>query len=109
MCDRVVMINEGKFVKSQEIGEKNSDESISKKYEIKSNNVERAQDVLKNKMNKECEIKDGKLYVSMKPADVSSVVKTLVYEDIDVEGINECENTLESIFFDVTKEGKDNE
>jgi len=103
------MINNGKIVKTQEIGEKNSDEDIVKKYEIKTKNIGRAQDILKNKLSKDSTVKDGKLYVEMKPSDVSRVVKTFVYEDIEVDGINEYENTLESIFFDVTKEGKNNE
>ena len=63
----------------------------------------------KEKLNKEGLISEGKLYVNIKPTEVSKVVKTFVYEDIDVEGVNECENSLENIFFDVTKEGKNNE
>lgn len=109
MCDRVVVINDGKFVKTQELGDKGSAVDIEKKYEIKTTNIEKAKQVLKEKLNKEGTISDGKLYVNIKPADVSKVVKELVYEDIDVEGINECENSLENIFFNVTKEGKDNE
>lgn len=109
MCDRVVVINEGKFIKAQEIGGNDENTDIVKKYEIKTNAIEKAQKVLKEKLNKEGFITDGKLYVNVKPSEVSTIVKTFVYEDIDVEGINECENTLESIFFDVTKEGKENE
>ena len=109
MCDRVVVINEGKFIKAQEIGEKSGNEDVEKKYEIKTNAIEKAQNVLKEKLNKEGSVVDGKLYVDVKPSEVSTIVKTFVYEDIDVEGINECENTLENIFFDVTKEGKGNE
>ena len=109
MCDRVVVINEGKFIKAQEIGEKSENEDVEKKYEIKTNSIEKAQNVLKEKLNKEGLVVDGKLYVNVKPSEVSTIVKTFVYEDIDVEGINECENTLENIFFDVTKEEKGNE
>lgn len=109
MCDRVVVINEGKFIKTQELGNKNEDIDKEKKYEIKTKAIDRAEKVLKEKLKKEGFISEGKLYANLKPSDVSVVVKTLVYEDIDVEGINECENTLENIFFDVTKEGKNNE
>ena len=109
MCDRVVVINEGKFVKTQELGNSSENADIEKKYEIKTKDIERAQNVLKEKLNKEGLISEGKLYVNIKPTEVSKVVKTFVYEDIDVEGINECENSLENIFFDVTKEGKNNE
>ena len=109
MCDRVVVINEGKFIKAQEIGEKSESADIEKKYEIKTKAVEKAQSVLKEKLNKEGIVIDGKLYLNIKPSEVSTVVKTFVYEDIDIEGVNECENTLENIFFDVTREGKGNE
>ena len=109
MCDRVVVINEGKFVKTQELGNSSENADIEKKYEIKTKDIERAQNVLKEKLNKEGLISEGKLYVNIKPTEVSKVVKTFVYEDIDVEGVNECENSLENIFFDVTKEGKNNE
>ncbi len=109
MCDRVVVINEGKFIKTQEIGEKGEASDIEKKYEIKTKAIEKAQNVLKEKLNKDGFVIDGKLYINMKPSEISTVVKTFVYEDIDVEGVNECENTLENIFFDVTKEGKGNE
>lgn len=109
MCDRVVVINEGKFIKAQEIGNEAENADIDKKYEIKTKAIEKAQKVLKEKLNKDGFVTDGKLYVNVKPSEVSTIVKTFVYEDIDIEGVNECENTLENIFFDVTKEGKENE
>ena len=109
MCDRVIVINEGKFVKTQELGEKSESLDIEKKYEIKTKSLENAQKVLKEKFDKESVIDDGKLYVSTKSSDVSGIIKTFVFEGIDIEGVNECEKTLENIFFDVTKEGKDNE
>ena len=109
MCDRVVVINEGKFVKTQELGEDELNSDIEKKYEIKTKAIDKAEKVLKEKLNKEGIISDGKLFAILKPSEVSKVIKTFVYEDIDVDGINECENSLENIFFDVTKEGKNNE
>lgn len=109
MCYRVVVINEGKFVKTQELGEKSESLDIEKKYEIKTESLEKAQEVLKEKFDKESVINEGKLYINIKPSDVSGIVRTFVFEGIDIEGVNECEKTLENIFFDVTKEGKDNE
>ena len=109
MCDRVVVINEGKFVKTQELGEDELNSDIEKKYEIKTKAIDKAEKVLKEKLNKEGIISDGKLFAILKPSEVSKVIKTFVYEDIDVDGVNECENSLENIFFDVTKEGKNNE
>ena len=109
MCDRVIVINEGKFVRTQELGNKNNNMDDERKYEIKTTSIERAQKIIKEKLGKDSTVSDGKLYINVKPSEVSKIVKTLVLEDIDVEGINECENSLENIFFNVTKEGEDNE
>ena len=65
MCDRVVVINEGKFVKTQELGNSSENADIEKKYEIKTKDIERAQNVLKEKLNKEGLISEGKLYVNI--------------------------------------------
>ena len=43
MCDRVVVINEGKFVKTQILGEKIENIDVEKKYEIKTELPEKAQ------------------------------------------------------------------
>ena len=109
MCDRVIVINEGKFVRTQELGNKNNNMDDERKYEIKTTSIERAQKIIKEKLGKDSTVSDVKLYINVKPSEVSKVVKILVFEGIDVEGINECENSLENIFFNITKEGKDNE
>lgn len=109
MCDRVVVINDGKIVQTQDLGKSDSKcTDVERKHELKTTSVEKAQKVIKEKLGKDAEISDGKLYVNLKPSDVSNAVKTLVYEDIDVEGINEVGQSLENLFFDVTKEGKNN-
>ena len=47
MCDRVIVINEGKFVKTQELGNKNNNMDVERKYEIKTTSIERAQKIIK--------------------------------------------------------------
>ena len=109
MCDRVVVINEGKFVKTQALGNNSQDADGERKYAIKTNAIEDVQKVLKDKLGKDSIVVDGKVIVDLKPSESSNVLKTLVLNNVEVETLNECENTLESIFFDVTKEGKKDE
>ena len=65
--------------------------------------------MFKEKIGKTIKIEDEKIYVSIKKSEISNIVKTLVLNDIDVESANECENTLENMFFDMTKEDKKDE
>lgn len=109
MCDRVVVINEGKFVKSQSLsGEKDNEEAMVK-YEIKVKQLEKAKNIFKEKIKKDIKIEDNKIFVTLKRSEVSGVVKSLVLEDVDVESATEYENTLENMFFDVTKGEKKDE
>ena len=109
MCDRVVVINEGKFVKTQALGNNPQDADSERKYAIKTNAIEDVQKVLKEKIGKDSIVVDGKVIVDLKPSESSNVLKTLVLNNVEVETLNECENTLESIFFDVTKKKKKDE
>lgn len=109
MCDRVVVINKGKFVKTQALGKDSKEADNVRKYAIKTNAIEDVQKVLKEKIGKDSIVVDGKVIVDLKPSETSNVLKTLVLNNVEIETLNECENTLESIFFDVTKEGKKDE
>lgn len=109
MCDRVVVINEGKFVKSQSLsGEKDNEEAMVK-YEIKVKQLEKAKNIFKEKIKKDIKIEDNKIFVTLKRSEVSGVLKSLVLEDVDVDSATEYENTLENMFFDVTKGEKKDE
>ena len=55
------------------------------------------------------EVTDGKLYINIKKDNISSIVKSLVLNNIDIEATTECEKNLENLFFDVTKEEKKDE
>lgn len=109
MCDRVVVINNGKFVKAESLNKNEESEESVVKYEIKVKQLEKAENVFKEKIGKTIKIEDEKIYVSIKKSEISNIVKTLVLNDIDVESANECENTLENMFFDMTKEDKKDE
>lgn len=109
MCDRVVVINNGKFVKAESLNKNEESEESVVKYEIKVKQLEKAENVFKEKIGKTIKIEDEKIFVCIKKSEISNIVKTLVLNDIDVESANECENTLENMFFDMTKEDKKDE
>ena len=106
---KLVVINKGKFVKTQALGKDSKEADNVRKYAIKTNAIEDVQKVLKEKIGKDSIVVDGKVIVDLKPSETSNVLKTLVLNNVEIETLNECENTLESIFFDVTKEGKKDE
>ena len=147
MCDRVVVINEGKFVKTQSLSNVEENEEATVKYEIKVKQIEiskietlelkeekkdiliqevepllievtdkdkfdkceKAKQVLHDKMNKDVSVDGNKICITLKRSEISRAIKTLVLDDIDVESASECENTLENMFFDVTKGEKKDE
>ena len=109
MCDRVVVINEGKFVKTQSVSGENESEEATVKYAIKVKQIEEAKNIFKDKMSKEIVVEDNKIYVTVKRNEVPEIIKTLVLNNVDIESASECENTLENMFFDVTKGGKKDE
>ena len=71
---------------------------------IKTSKIDDAIKVLKEKLNKDAKVQEGKIHITIKKGEMSSIVKTLVLNDIDIEYANENEHTLEDLFFDVTKE-----
>ncbi len=104
MCDRVAVIDNGEIVKIQSLTS-DSEEGENKTVQgvIKTKKTNEAIVVLKEKLKKDSEIKDGKIYVRINKGEMPNIVKTLVLNDIDVEYANENEHTLEDLFFDVTK------
>lgn len=105
MCDRVAVINKGKIVKIEEIGDhfKEDKEIIETVISVKQ--VEKAKEILQ-KENFEFVIKEERnFHIKIKGDEVSGVVKLLVKNDVDVDGVVKKEKTLEDIFFNATKEG----
>ena len=110
MCDRVAVIDKGKIVKVESLLQ-NENESEPKTVQcvIKVKQQDKAINILKEKLNKQAEIKDEKIYVIANKGEISNIIKTLVLNDVDIEYANENEHTLEELFFDVTKEDKKDE
>lgn len=105
MCDRVAVIDKGKIVKVESLNSKDDvNEKKTVQGVIKTSKLDDAVKILKEKLNKDASIKDEKVYVIINKGEMSSIVKTLVLNDIDIEYANENEHTLEDLFFDVTKE-----
>lgn len=107
MCDRVAVIDEGKIVKIEDLSSTDTSNKVVRGV-IKSDKLEETVKILKEKLGKDAQIKDDKVYVQINKGEMSSILKTLVLNDINVEYANENEHTLEDLFFDVTKgEDKD--
>lgn len=102
MCDRVVMINNGKFVKEQNLNEEQDVQNLDVEYEIKVKQTEDAINILKEHA-KEVKTEEDKIFIKINKDEISELIKTLVMKNIDILSVFEVEKTLENIFFDVTK------
>jgi len=109
MCDRVVVINEGKFIKTQSLGDENQNIDATIGYEIKVKNIEKAVQVFNQKINKEIKTENNTIYVSLKKNEISDIIRALVFDDVQIETVVESAKTLENMFFDVTKGGQKDE
>lgn len=105
MCDRVVVINNGKFVKEQNLNDDEVAQNSAVEYEIKVKQIEDAVNIIKEH-EKEVKTIEDKIVVKIKKDEISELIKTLVMKNIDILSVYEVEKTLENIFFNVTKEGK---
>lgn len=110
MCDKVAVINNGKIVKIEELKESEANtENKEKSCVLKVKQINEAVKVLKEKFNKDSNVKDEKIYIQIGENEMSNIVKTLVLNGIDVDSASENQHTLEDLFFDVTKEDKKDE
>lgn len=106
MCDKVTVIDSGKIVKTQKIGQEEENET---EFVIKAKQEEVAIKTLYEKLNIQVEKKQDGLHFNIIKEDISKVVKELVFNNIDVEGVSEKEKKLEDLFFDATSGGEENE
>ena len=106
MCDKVTVIDSGKIVKTQKIGQEEENET---EFVIKVKQEEVAIKTLYEKLNIQVEKKQDGLHFNIIKEDISKVVKELVFNNIDVEGVSEKEKKLEDLFFDATSGGEENE
>ena len=106
MCDKVTVIDSGKIVKTQKIGQEEENET---EFVIKVKQEAAAIKTLSEKLNLLVEKKEDGLHFNIIKEEVSKVVKELVFNNIDVEGVSEKEKKLEDLFFDATSGGEEDE
>ena len=102
----------GKIVKVESLKENeedNTNEVKTVQCVLKVKTPENAINIIKEKLNKQANLKDGKVYVTANKGELPNIIKTLVLSDVEVEYANENEHTLEELFFDVTKGDKKDE
>ena len=104
MCDKVAVINKGKIVKVEEIGEHaNTKEQIVETI-ISVKQVEKAKQVLAKEKIEAVIKEERNLHIKIEGEKVSEIVKLLVKNDIDVDGVLKKEKNLEDIFFSATEQ-----
>ncbi len=107
MCDKVAVIDSGKVVKIEEITKQ--EEKI-ETVEIKVKNVEKAMQIINEKFNDLDTKQDGNnIEIILPTENLPTVVKELAIADTEIKAVIPKEHSLEDIFFDATKGGKDNE
>lgn len=104
MCDKVAVIDNAKIVKTEEIT--NLSEEKNEKVEIRVENEEKAIQILKEKFDIEIREKARKLEIEISSEKIPVVVKELVLGDVCIKAVIPKEHSLEEIFFDATKGGK---
>ena len=107
MCDKVTVIDSGKIVKTQKIGETSIINEC--EYVLKVKQEEEAKKILKEKLNIEVEKKEDGLHFNIIKGEISKAVKELVLNNVEVEGVSKKENKLEELFFNATSGGEENE
>ena len=109
MCDKVAVINKGKIVKVEEIGnkEKETDDEVLVQTLIGVKDIKKAFKVLESK-DYMAEIVDEKVSIKTTHDKIPEVIKLLAKEDIDIFNVVQKEKTLEDIFFDATEKGGQN-
>lgn len=101
MCDKVAVINKGKIVKVEEIGEKQENHSEEQTI-ISVDNIKKAEEKLKEKKY-EVSIIEEKLSVKSSYEKIPEIIKILVNENILIYNVVQKEKSLEDIFFQATE------
>ncbi len=101
MCDKVAVLNNGKIVKIEEIS--NTKEEKIEKVVIKAINLEKAEEILKEKLKIEYTKEQDYIEITTQTDELPSIVKELALNDVEIKAIIPKEHSLEDIFFDATK------
>ena len=104
MCDKVAVIDKGKIVKVEDITK--SEEAV-EKLEIRVKDTEKAIQILKEKFEIEAQKDEhSNIEITISTEKVPTVVKELAINDVEIKAVIPKEHSLEEIFFDATKGGK---
>ncbi len=104
MCDKVAVLNDGKIVKIENIV--NAQEEKIEQLEIRVKDTEKAIQILNEKFEIEGKVEKENIEITILSEKVPSVVKELAISDVEIKAVIPKEHTLEEIFFDATKGGK---
>jgi len=103
MCDRVGIINNGKFLGVKPIQELMDEASGGEFYRITTNDTDKAFEVLREKYDSVITKKTDKfLELKISGEDVPEVNKILALNDVGIMGINRVESSLEDAFLRIT-------
>ena len=105
MCDRVAVLDDGKIVKVENITDSNNNEEKIETVEIRANNLEKAQNIIREKFKLEILNEDNRINITLPTNKLPEVIKELAIADVEIKAVIPKEHTLEEIFFDATKGG----
>ena len=105
MCDRVAVLDDGKIVKVENITDSNNNEEKIETVEIRANNLEKAQNIIREKFKLEILNEDNRINITLPTNKLPEVIKELAVADVEIKAVIPKEHTLEEIFFDATKGG----
>jgi ABC-2 type transport system ATP-binding protein len=108
MCDKVAVIDNGKVVKTQNV-KQDIDKEETEKVELRTIETEKANQIIKEKFGIESQLIEDSIEITVKSKILPEIVKELAINDVGIKAVIPKEHTLEDIFFDATKGGKNNE
>lgn len=107
LCDRAAIVDNGKVVKVVDLTNKDEPKEKLLNYLIKVKDTEKAVNVLNREFNElNASLKGSKVVVRAMEQDIPEFIKALVYNEIDVYGVEEQAENLESKFLDATKNSR---
>lgn len=107
MCDKVSVLDKGKIVTTQNIV--NIEEEKTETVEIKVKDTEKTLQILKEQFEVDAIVKNNVITVETLTEKIPSIIKKLAINDVEIKAVMPKEHTIEEIFFDATKGGKENE
>ena len=98
MCDRVIIIQHGEYVATQNIQHSQSEEMET--IRIRVDDANKAAEILGHDVL----VKDNELLINVKDEEIPNVIRTLLEKNIQVYRVYEERKTLEEQFLELTGE-----